>query len=540
MLEGYYKLLDQNTRHLLLIVPELLVTAGFLLGLIFDCIAPEERRKSTAYICLLFLVAAMWVNVTDWNTFVHEKPRLELKRVEIPKDPSRPVVWEAKPVQSMRSDTLFTGMVARDTYGMYFKFVILLGTAVSLLMALNAKELAGNHRGEFFLLLTATCLGGMFLCSATNLLMIYLSLETLSILSYAMAGYLRQDRKSAEAGIKYAIYGAMASGVMIFGMSYLYGLTGSLNLTGPDGVVAKWFELRATAAPSMQGAYLAVLAMVFVGLLYKIAAAPFHYWSPDVYEGAPTTATGFFSVVPKAAGFAVLVRVLVEFFPIGSTAGFGYHHSKMEVALGAIAIVTMTLGNLAALGQSNAKRMLAYSSVAHAGYMVAGLSMLDDGRGPAAVLYYLLVYLFMNLGAFMVLVALENFRGSCDLKDLKGAIRREPMLATTLVIFLFSLTGLPPLAGFTGKYLIMVKLAERGNWLMVLVIGLNSVISLYYYMRIAKAVAIDPPEAAATTSEPTPAVFGFLAAGKVAALVLLFVYFKPVYDLCMSVVDPLR
>ncbi|MBI3828085.1 MAG: NADH-quinone oxidoreductase subunit N [Planctomycetes bacterium] len=538
MLDGFYKLLDQNVRHLLLIVPELLVMAGFLLGLIFDCIAPEERRKSTAYICLLFLVAAMWVNVMDWNGIAREQTVLKMVK-EVPKDPHRPIVYRSVPVQVMRSDALFTGMIARDTFAMYFKFVVLLGTAVSLLMALNARELAGPNRGEFYLLLTATCLGAMFLSSATNLLMIYLSLETLSIVSYAMAGYLRQDRKSAEAGIKYAIYGAMASGIMIFGMSYLYGLTGSLDLTGPSGIAAKWFELRHAATPSMQGAYLAVLAMVFCGLLYKIAAAPFHYWSPDVYEGAPTTATGFFSVVPKAAGFAVLVRVLIDFFPLGSTSHFG-GLTRMETTIAAIAVLTMTVGNLAALAQSNAKRMLAYSSIAHAGYMLAGLSALDDGLGPAATLYYLLVYLFMNLGAFLVLVALENFRGSCDLKDLRGAVRREPLLGVTLVIFLFSLTGLPPLAGFTGKYLIMVKLAERGSWFLVLFIGLNSVISLYYYMRLAKAIAIDPPEAAATPSEPTPSVFNFLAAGQVAALVLLFVYFEPVYNICKGVLEPLK
>lgn len=530
MLDQFFKLLDQNVRHLLLIVPELLVTAGFLLGLIFDCVAPENRRKSTAYICLLFLVAAMWVNVADWNAFVHEKPVLVQK----------PVGFVSVAPTYLRSDALFTGMIARDTFAMYFKFVLLLGTTVSLLVALNARELNGPNRGEFYLLLTATCLGGMFLSESTNLLMIYLSIETLSILSYAMAGYLRQDRKSAESGIKYAIYGAMASGIMIFGMSYLYGLTGSLNLTGPEGVVAKWFELRQSSPGSVQGAYLAILAMVFVGLLYKIAAAPFHYWSPDVYEGAPTTATGFFSVVPKAAGFAVLVRVLLEFFPLEYSKGLGQQMTRMEFAIAAIALLTMTIGNLAALAQTNAKRMLAYSSVAHAGYMLAGLTALDDGKGPAAVLYYMLVYLFMNLGAFLVLVALENQRGSCELKDLRGMVRREPLLVTALVIFLFSLTGLPPLAGFTGKYLIMVKLAERQSWFLVLFIGINSVVSLYYYMRLAKAVAIDPPEATAASSEPTPAILNLLAAAKVVMLLVLFVYFEPVYNLCRSVLEPLR
>lgn len=549
----FFELLDLNARHLWLIVPELLVMTGFLLGLVLDCVLPEARRKTTAYICLVFLVGALFANMVDWNALVHERPvrhtrsheeiifvqaesgtveALTHKRYE----GAKPAILESKPI--------FSGMLARDGFAMYFKLLLLLGTSVSIIMALHAKNLVGPNRGEFFLLLTATCLGGMFLSSATNLLMIYLSLEALSVISYALAGYLKQDRKSAEAGIKYVIYGAMASGIMIFGMSYLYGLTGSLNLTGVGGVAEKFNELR-HASVGAKGAYLAVLAMVFCGLFYKIAVAPFHYWSPDVYEGAPTTATGFFSVVPKAAGFAVLVRVLAEFFPLGYSnhvAGAGY--TRLELALAVLAVLTMSIGNLAALAQSNAKRMLAYSSIAHAGYMLAGLSVLDVDKqghagGPAAVLFYLLVYLFMNLGAFLVLVALENARGSCELKDLRGMVRREPLLAVALVAFLFSLTGLPPLAGFTGKYLIMLKLADRGSWMLILFIGFNSVISLYYYMRLAKSVVIDSPEAEAVAPEPAPLVFNLLAVSKVIMLVVLFVFFKPVFDICVQVLEPL-
>ena len=544
MRDGFLTLVDQNIRHLLLVVPELLVTAGFLCGLLVDLALPEERRKTTGYVCLVFLLAALLVTVVEWNGMVHERPaRYLVKRSNPAASAQERVEVKAVEPRVIQHEALFSGMVVRDAYGLYFKFVLLLGTLISLLIALHARDLAGPNRGEFFLLLTATCLGGMFLCSATNLLMLYLSLEALSIISYAMAGYLRQDRKSSEAGMKYVIYGAMASGIMIFGMSYVYGLTGSLDLT----VVAdRWHELRNSEAGAFaRGGMLAVLAMVFTGLLYKIAAAPFHYWSPDVYEGAPTTAAAFFSVVPKAAGFAALVRVLLEFFPQGGVVLPGHSFTKLEWVLCAVAVVTMVVGNLSALGQTNAKRMLAYSSIAHVGYMLAGLTALDQGEdgysdGPAAVLYYLLVYLFMNLGAFLVLVALENIRGSCELRDLRGTIRREPLLGVALVIFLFSLTGLPPLAGFSAKWLIMVKLADRGNWFMILCVGLNSVVSLYYYMRLAKAVAMDAPEVSAGPAEPTPPVFGFLAVGKIAALVLLFVYFKPVMDICRQVIEPLR
>lgn len=546
---NFAHLLEQNLRHLQLIVPELLVMAGFLCGLLMDFAVPEERRKTTGYVCLVFLLGALCVNVLDMNRFM-TSGSFAHKTVQIHMDPSQPDASVPKTVtknpEATVSTPLFCGMIARDSYGTYFKFVLLLGTLISILIALHARELRGPNQGEFFLLLTATCLGGMFLCSATNLLMLYLALESLSVISYALAGYLRQDRKSAEAGMKYVIYGAMASGIMIFGMSYVYGITGTLDLAGPQGIAARWHDLRLTESGWVaRGGLLAVLALVFTGFLYKIAAAPFHYWSPDVYEGAPTPATAFFSVVPKAAGFAALLRVLLLFYPQGGILLPGQSLTKMEMTLGAVAVLTMCVGNLAALGQSNAKRMLAYSSIAHAGYMLAGFSALDSGRegysdGPAAVLYYLLVYLFMNLGAFLVLVALENIRGSCELKDLRGTIRREPLLGVALVVFLFSLTGFPPLAGFSAKYMIFLKLADRGSWFLVVMIGLNSVVSLFYYMRLAKAVAIDPPEASAAAPESAPPVFGFLALGKVAALILLFIYFEPVMNICRQVIEPLK
>jgi len=549
-------LLEQNLSHLHFILPEVAVVVTFLVALIVDLILPPERRKTTAYICIVGLLVALVLDVRQMRDFADQV--LQLKTV---------------------SKQLYSGMIVYDYYGAFFKFVILLGTIVSLLVAIHARELFGKNHGEFYLLLVAVCLGGMFLSAATNLLMIYLALESLSIVSYAMAGYLRRDRKSAEAGIKYVIYGAMASGVMIFGMSYLYGLGGTLSLLddpaqnqpglitqvigeepvpvpakagGPISATLKpgdtykgaglaskvhTFEAR---YPKSRGAMITILVLVFAGFLYKIAAVPFHYWAPDVYEGAPTVATGFFSVVPKAAGFAVLIRVLCAFFPLGVENGHWLNYQNVEIIVGVLAVMTMIIGNLAALGQSNAKRMLAYSSIAHAGYMLAGLSVLDNNDGPAAVLFYLVVYLFMNLGAFVCLVALENISGGCDLKQLRGAVRREPVLVVTLCIFLFSLTGLPPLGGFIGKYLIMAKLAEAGKYGMIMWIGLNSVISLYYYMKIAKAVTIDQPEEALPAStESVPASYTVIALAKSAALLLLFFYFEPIHRLCLTVIEPL-
>ncbi len=526
---GFESILNQNLQQFQYILPEMMVIATFILALIFDFAVPHHRRRSTAYICIVGLIMALWLNVQQNQHFV-----------DLLKDKTG-----ESALHSMQQLSIFQGMVVYDHFGTFFKFIVILGTIASLLLSIHARELFGKNHGEFYLLLVAVCVGGMFLASSTNLLMIYLSLESLSIVSYAMAGFLRRDRKSAEAGIKYVIYGAMASGIMIFGMSYLYGMTGTLNMYGENGIAAQLGGFQQTLEHGSRGGLVAVLAMVFAGFLYKIAAVPFHYWSPDVYEGAPTTATGFFSVVPKAAGFAVLIRAVCAFFPVGTSQSHWLTTSAVEQVIGVIAIATMTIGNLAALGQTNAKRMLAYSSIAHAGYMLAGLSVLEVGKGaadgPSSVLFYLVVYLFMNLGAFVVLVALENIFGGTDLRQLKGAAQREPVLCAALCAFLFSLTGLPPFGGFMGKYLIMWKLADQKHYGMIMFIGINSVVSLYYYMKLAKTVVIDKPdEEVITTTESTPFSYHALALCKCGALVMLFFYFEPIQRLCRQVLEPLR
>jgi NADH-quinone oxidoreductase subunit N len=529
---SFTDLLNQNVRHVSFILPEAMVVATFLFALVFDFVVAVERRKSTAYICILGLLVAMWLALRQNHQF------------------AAAFAQNNSAQSGVVPLSIFGGMLTYDHFGTFFKLLILLGTIVTLLLSIHAKELQGKNHGEFFLLALAVCAGGMFLSSSSNLLMSYLSLESLSIISYAMAGFLRRDRKSAEAGIKYVIYGAMASGIMIYGMSYLYGLTGTLNICDyhPDprnvalikpGIATQFTQMGLNDIHS-HGATIAVLVMVFSGFLYKIAAVPFHYWSPDVYEGSPTTATAFFSVVPKAAGFAVLIRVLCKFFPANITAAQLVSYPRAEVVIGVLAALTMTLGNLSALGQTNVKRMLAYSSIAHAGYMLAGLSVLDDSVGPAMVLFYLVVYLFMNLGAFMVIVALENTFGGSDLGRLRGAVRREPVLVVALCVFLFSLTGLPPFGGFIGKYLIMWKLADRERYAMIFCIGINSVISLYYYMRIAKAVAIDAPEQELEPAERAPVSLSVVVLCKCFALLLLFFYFEPVRQLCLRVMTPLR
>ena len=349
-MEHFYQLIQNNTGDIRLIAPEIMVFATFLMALVFDFTMTHSKREGTGWLCVAGIVLALWLNLKHNSLFNHNM---------------------------LNNHSAFSGMFFFDWFGSAFKAILLLGTLTALVVAIHAKELHGKNHGEFYLLIVAVCAGGMFLCSASNLLMIYLSLESLSIISYAMAGYLRRDRKSAEAGIKYVIYGAMASGIMIYGMSYLYGLTGTLNLYGADGITAalnSWSLNPALKDVSAIG-LIAVLAMIFVGFLYKVAAVPFHYWSPDVYEGSPTTAAGFFSVVPKAAGFAALIRVAVALYPSGNTMLWKLDRNAFETVLMTLSVLTMCIGNLAALGQTNIKRMLAYSSIAHAGYMLAGLAM---------------------------------------------------------------------------------------------------------------------------------------------------------------------
>jgi len=417
-----------------------------------------------------------------------------------------------------------------DWFGTAFKVVLLLGTLTALIVAIHAKELYGKNHGEFYLLIIAVCAGGMFLCSASNLLMIYLSLESLSIISYAMAGYLRKDRKSAEAGMKYVIYGAMASGIMIYGMSYLYGLTGTLNLYGHHGVISElssWSTDKDLKDVSPIG-LVAVLAMIFAGFLYKVAAAPFHYWSPDVYEGSPTTAAGFFSVVPKAAGFAALIRVAVAIFPSGSTMVWKLDRSAFETMIMTISVLTMCIGNLAALGQTNVKRMLAYSSIAHAGYLLIGV-VAGTSRGITAMLVYLLIYSFMQMGAFAVVVMMRRKDAIGDeLKDLSGLAFRQPFAAFAMLIFMLSLGGIPPTAGFMGKFwLFSAAIDQHYYWLAVIGV-LNSAISLYYYVRVVVFMYLKKET---TGSEPiaSPALM-FTLALAVAATIILGVYPRMLFE----------
>jgi NADH-quinone oxidoreductase subunit N len=399
--------------------------------------------------------------------------------------------------QGTSGAVVFQNAYAVDGFAAAFKLTFLGAGLLTALFSGPAIRGWTSGRGEYFALLASCVFGMMIMAGANDLLLMYLSLEFVSITSYIMAGLLRKNRKSAEASLKYIIYGAGASGMMIYGMSFLYGLTGTLDIRELGQRMA---DLQPNVPPTLT---LVTSVLIMAGFGYKIAAAPFHMWCPDVYEGAPTPVTAFFSVGPKAAGFAMLARFIDGVFPATSGGPFEW---KLVLAL--IAVLTMAVGNFGALRQQNLKRLLAYSSIAHAGYLLVAFSAFTEASRQA-LLFYLVVYVVMNLGAFLVVLFLEERYGIETIDGCKGLGWKNPQLGVLATVFLFSLTGLPPTAGFVGKLLVFSTVIEHGltgrdqlGIVLVVVALLFSVVSLFYYMRIAAALFLAKPRE--NVEEPLP------------------------------------
>jgi NADH-quinone oxidoreductase subunit N len=383
--------------------------------------------------------------------------------------------------------SLFSGMVAQDGFGSVLRIVFLLTGIFVLLFTLHSRELASSHPGELTVLLLTVTASLMWMSNAVNLLMIYLALETVSIASYVMVGYMKGDRLSNEASLKYVLFGAISTGTMLFGMSLLYGLTGTLDLYGIRSALANQ-QMLVEAGPAL----MVIILMVLAGIGFKMATVPFHFWCPDVYTGAPTPVTAFLSVGPKVAGFAVLVRFFYGGLaqPSGDAAWAMVGAVNWQAILIGVSVITMTLGNVAALLQTNLKRLLAYSSIAHAGYIMMGAVVLS-GRGIQAMVAYVIIYLFMNLGAFLVLIVVHNGVGSFDLKDYAGIWRRSPLLTILMGIFLFSLMGIPPFAGFLAKWYVFAAVIRADlGWLAVIGV-LNSAVGAFYYIKILKTMFLE-------------------------------------------------
>ena len=431
--------------------------------------------------------------------------------------------------------TIFSNMIAVDSFSLFFRTLILAAGVLVVLFSLQSHELrnAGRSLGEYYALILSLTLGMFLMTGASNLLMMYLSLELTSMSSYILAGYMKNADDSSEASLKYILYGAVSSGIMLYGISILYGLTGSVDIYSIQKAL-------------MLGDYntlglLIAGIMIVAGFGYKISAVPFHFWTPDVYEGAPITITAFLSVASKAAGFAMLIRFFkVSFFDttIGNLPP-GYwavlHGFAWNNVLAILAVLTMTLGNLTAIWQTNMKRLLAYSSIAHAGYMLLGVVVLSN-QGIAAVLIYFVVYLFMNLGAFYCVMLVADATGSEDIEDYRGLGYRAPWLGIALSLFLLSLSGIPPTAGFIGKLYLFAALVNAKMIVLAVVGVLNSVVSLYYYVRVLRNMFLRTPAGETVPLALSPGRYLILALLAIPTL-LLGLYFGPLAEAAQASVS---
>ena len=380
----------------------------------------------------------------------------------------------------------FFGMLVVDPYAIFFKIVFLLIAAIMILSSYDYVRKYVQAEGEFYVLMLFSVVGMMMMASSGELITIYISLELTSIPLYVMAGLIRGQERSAEAAVKYVLLGAMSSAILLYGFALLYGLTGTTDLVG----IAMSFK------QSIQDGNLVVLIadiLIVAGFGFKISAVPFHMWAPDIYEGAPTPSTAFFSVGSKAAGFAALIRVFI-YGGLGLTGSASL--TSIITVLSIVAFLTMTLGNVVAAVQSNVKRMMAYSSIAQAGYILVGfIASLATGKpdGLEASLFFILVYVVTNLGAFAGIIALANLTGGERISDFRGLWQRAPLMSLCTAFSLLSLGGIPPFAGFLSKIFLFTAAWGLGQQWLVIVALLNSIVSLVYYGRVVKAMFFDEP-----------------------------------------------
>jgi NADH-quinone oxidoreductase subunit N len=435
------------------ILPEILLLVLGVLLLILEPFWKEERRRNAGWLTAGGLLVILAVSL-----FVGR--------------PGEP-------------QTVFGGMLRFDWLGFFFKMMFVFGAAATALFMIDHDTL--GKRGESYVLLIATTLGMCLMAASADLVMLYLAIETTSIPLYVLAGFMLSDERSTEAGFKYLLYGAMTSAIMLYGFSLLFGFAGTSNL----------YELGAMAVAGQLplGVALGLVALIVVGLGFKVSIVPFHFWAPDVYMGAPTPVAGFLSTASKAAGFAVLARLFLVVFP-----AIAYHWASI---LAVLAAITMTLGNLVALKQTNIKRLLAYSSVAHAGYAMIGVVAITE-LGVTSMVFYLLAYIVTNLAAFGIVMAFGRITGSDEIKDYAGMSRRSPGLAFAMLVAFLSLAGMPPFGGFVAKVFVFAAAVQvKMVWLAVVGI-LNAIVGLYYYLTVLKVVYLYRMEGENEEAHPIP------------------------------------
>lgn len=476
-------------RMILAILPEimLLVLTGVLVA--FDAVWKPEKRRGLGWIAFSGLAAIIIIMLLV----------------------SRP---------SHESRLIFGGMLHQDWYSFAFKLLFIFGAAVTSLLAMDIKEL--GDKGEFYALMLVSVLGMNLMSSAADIIMLYLAIETTSIPLYMLAGFFTRDQKSTESGFKYFLFGAAASAVMLYGFSLLYGFTATTNIYQ---ITLSFYEAE---LPTVL--ILGSLLLILVGFGFKVSVVPFHFWAPDVYEGAPTPVAGFLSTASKAAGFAVLVRMLmIVFSPVVAF--------EWTSVIALISVFTMTIGNIIALAQKNIKRLLAYSSIAHAGYILIGLVAYSQ-LGTASVVFYLIGYLITNLAAFGIVSAFWQVEKTDEISAYAGLSRRAPGLGLGMMVAFLSLAGMPPLVGFVAKVFVFAAAIQAGYiWLAVIGV-LNSIVGLYYYLTVLKVVYLyrsDKDDVAVPVTSSSRFALTILTIG----ILLLGTLFAPWYEWSMAIAKSL-
>ncbi len=446
------------------IVPEIGLALMAVVVLALDLYLPESQRRVIAIVTGVGLLGTALVYFLLWGPSLHPE---------------------------------FAGLywgrtIHHDALSEIFMIMVLIAAAITSLMTIDVEGLA--RRGEFYLVIIVSSLGACLMSSASDLIMVFLALETTTIPLYVLAAFNRNDKRSSESGMKYFLFGSFASAILLYGLSLLYGFSGKTNLYD----LAAFFTSPAFSTNAVP--VLVSIALIIAGFGFKISAAPFHFWTPDVYEGAPTPVVAFLSVASKAASFALLVRFFLAVFP-GTVVINGQEIQAFWTQLAAaLAVISMTLGNVVALVQKNIKRLLAYSSIAQAGYVLIGVAALQattaqgQQQAVAAIAFYMFMYTFTNLLAFGVIILFTNATGSETIADLAGLSRRSPMLALAMTIALLSLGGVPPAAGFFGKFFLF-QAAVQSNlvWLAMFAV-LNSIVALYYYLVVIKVMYVNRSE----------------------------------------------
>ena len=465
-----------TTSSISTILPEILLLVLAILILIVDIIGRKETDRALGWLTAAGLAVILIV------TILFSKP--------IPDDPF-----------------VFGGMLRYDGPAYTFTLLLLFAATIAALISVGVREV--SNRGAFFAILVTATLGMVLMAASADMIMLFLAFETTSISLYILAGFLKGDDESTEAGMKYFLFGAVISAVMLYGFSLLYGFTGHTNIYAlADAMNA------GEISPWVIGA-LAIL--VLAGFGFKIAATPLHFWTPDVYQGAPTPITAFISTASKAAGFIVLMRFMLAVFPA--------IEDQWAFLLAIVAVATMTIGNLLAIPQKNIKRLLAYSSIAHAGYVLIGVVAISV-FGTAASMFYLLAYIVTNLAAFTVVILFARSAGSDEIADYAGLSRRSPWLAMALLIAFLSLAGMPPLAGFVGKFFVFAAAVQSG-WIWLAFVGvINAIIGLYYYLTVLKVVYLYRSDDEDKPIE-VPRLYVFGLAVCVAAIILIGIMSSP-------------